>query len=101
MDIHFAVTLESHLMQRSLRTATVSSTGTMLTIPMRTGLKVNAWSSTSRNFVATVEQPAVTGNSLLSGLTAVDFRGAFGNSSDANNADWFISAPGYLLISIL
>jgi hypothetical protein len=77
---------------RSL-TASVQGTGTIGTLLAQTGLSASAWSTTSRSFVATVEQPAVTGNNLLSGLTSVDFRGAFGNSSDANNANWFFSAP--------
>lgn len=71
-----------------------SQTGTTnpLTLPGLTGLNANAWTTTARNFTAAVEQPAVS-HALLSGLTTTDFRGAFGNSSDTNNANWFISAP--------
>lgn len=73
--------------------ASVSGTSTSLnTLIRQTGLTANAWSTTSRSFVATTEQAAVS-DALLSGLTTTDFRGAFGNASDANNANWFISAP--------
>ncbi|MBT1690623.1 T9SS C-terminal target domain-containing protein [Dawidia soli] len=77
---------------RSLN-ASVGGTGTIGTLPAQTGLSAAAWSTTSRSFVASTEQPAVTGNNLLSGLTSVNFRGAFGDVNDSNNASWFISAP--------
>ena len=74
--------------------ASVSGTSTSFnTLVRQTGLSQNAWATTGRSFVATTEQPAVTGNNLLTGFTSVDFRGAFGDASDTNNANWFISAP--------
>jgi hypothetical protein len=74
------------------RTATSDGTTGLSSLPVLTGLNANAWTTTARNFTASVEQAAVS-HALLSGLVTTDFRGAFGNSSDANNANWSITAP--------
>jgi len=66
--------------------------GSIYTLPGRTGLNASAWSTSSPSFVAQTEKPSDFSNSLLSGFTPVDFRGAFGNSSDSNNANWDISS---------
>ncbi|MBT1712422.1 hypothetical protein KK062_29540 [Fulvivirgaceae bacterium PWU5] len=71
------------------RTATTLGNTGLTSLPVMTGLNVNAWNTTSRNFVASVEQSAVS-HALLSGLEPTDFRGAFGSSSDSDNTAWFI-----------
>ncbi len=70
---------------------------TLPTLPMRTGLLLSAWNTSSApSFVARVEKSSDFSNSLLDDDTdfdwdEVDFRGAFGNSSDSNNANWHIT----------
>ena len=71
--------------------ATSSSNGSGSTLPTLTGLSANAWTS-SPSFVAVTEKSSDFSNDLLDGFfTSVDFRGAFGNSSETNNDNWHIT----------
>ena len=68
-------------------------------LPAQTGLSSNAWSTSSPSFVASAEKSAYFSHSLFDNAEdnsqwtdwdVVDFRGAFGNSSETNNANWCI-----------
>ncbi|WP_188460303.1 hypothetical protein [Marivirga lumbricoides] len=66
------------------------------TLPQLTGLKVAAWSLTAPDFVPHTEKSSDFSNSLLTAGffdTSVDFRGAFGASSEATEGtDWNIAS---------
>ncbi len=66
------------------------------TLVKQTGLYASTWWNTNPDilsFVAQTEKAADFSHDLLDGFfTVVDFRGAFGNSSDSNNADWNITS---------
>ena len=70
--------------------ANVSSTGTAIgTLRQRTGLGLAAWDLNSPNFVPEFEKSSDFSNDLLNGFTQVDFRGAFGAGTDAEEGtDW-------------
>ena len=64
-----------------------ASTDASGTLRELTGLPLAAWDLSAPNFVPEVEKSSDFSNSLLSGFTTVDFRGAFGSGAN-ENAGW-------------